>query len=156
MTVRQTFLISRDLTPEECVHRLASTHVGRLAVMTPLGPRVSAVNYVVVRGTVVLCITPSGGPSALGWDGDLALEAGFMNHATREGWSVVLRGRAEVLDSHQVHDIRHGRDLDVGGGADREEVYVRLVRCHIAGREVAWSDESDTARARSRLVPTTP
>ena len=67
-------LIPRDLSTEECIHRLSSRNVGRLAVATPLGPRIYPVNYVVDDVSVVFRTNPYGTLGTFGWGLEVAFE----------------------------------------------------------------------------------
>ena len=147
-------LIARDLSPEECLHRLRSTNVGRLAVATPLGPRIYPVNYVVDNLSVVFRTNPYGTLGTFGWGFEVAFEVDQTNETTKHGWSVVLLGRGRLLDKPEVEALARGNGLESWAGGDRS-LYVRLGWRHISGREVGWSEGSDPAEALLRLRAST-
>jgi nitroimidazol reductase NimA-like FMN-containing flavoprotein (pyridoxamine 5'-phosphate oxidase superfamily) len=90
-------LIPRDLSLEECLQRLCSRNVGRLAVATPVGPRICPVNFVVDNRSVVFRTSPFGTLGTFGWGFEVAFEVDHTNEATKHGWSVVLLGRGLLL-----------------------------------------------------------
>lgn len=147
-------LIPRDLSPDECLHRLASSNVGRLAVATPLGPRIYPVNYIVDDVSVVFRTNPYGTLGTFGWGFEVAFEVDQANESTKHGWSVVLLGRGQLLDRSEVTTVAREHDLDSWAGGDKS-LYVRLAWRHISGREVGWSDEADSADALLQLRSST-
>ena len=89
------------LTRRECEALLRSRDTGRIAVSTPQGPHIVPVSYGIVDGegwpTVVARI---GAYSVLGTYGGgamLAFEVDGVEATTGAPWSVVARGRGEVL-----------------------------------------------------------
>ena len=147
-------LIPRDLTLDECRHRLSSRNVGRLAVATPLGPRIYPVNYVVDEESVVFRTNPFGMLGTFGWGFEVAFEVDRTDEAAKHGWSVVLLGRGQLLDRLDVDNVAREHGLESWAGGDKS-LYVRLVWRHISGREVGWNDEADPADALLHLHPST-
>ena len=95
-----------ELSTEECRRLLASGVFGRVALSTPTGPYIVPVNYSVVNDLVVFRTTPY---SVLGSEGRNALMAFEVDHVDYEyatGWSVVARGRGDVItDSRELEAI---------------------------------------------------
>ena len=98
---------SRQLAPRECEALLRGGVVGRVAVSTPAGPHIVPVNYSVVGSSVVLRTTPYSVLGSHGRDSLLAFEVDHFDHTRQRGWSVVARGRADV-----VHDRDELRDIE--------------------------------------------
>ena len=130
-------LIPRELPVDECLNRLASKAIGRLAVATPLGPRIYPVNYVVDGDSVVFRTNPYGTLGTFGRGLDVAFEVDDVNESIRHGWSVMLLGRGELLPSSEIQELARGAGLRSRAGGDRS-LYVRLVWSHMTGREVGW------------------
>lgn len=101
-------LASVEIHREECESLLRRAGVGRVAVSTPTGPHIVAVNYTVVDGAILVRTTPY---SVLGTHGRNALLAFEVDHFDSEqhGWSVMARGRAEVVTS--TEEIDHIREV---------------------------------------------
>ncbi|MGH3329985.1 MAG: pyridoxamine 5'-phosphate oxidase family protein, partial [Nocardioidaceae bacterium] len=87
-----------ELTVEECVGLLRSGVIGRVALSTPMGPRIVPVNYAVYEDTVVFRTTPYSELGTYGWNTDLAFEIDHLDYEKHQGWSVVAIGRAELVE----------------------------------------------------------
>ncbi len=86
----------------ECVRLLAATSVGRLAVNAEGGPPIiRPVNYLFDHRlqSVVFRTAPGSKLHALTRSADAAFEIDGVDHATRSGWSVIIRGRTEEVDT---------------------------------------------------------
>src|SRR4051812_15955802 len=112
-------LIPRELPVDECLDRLASRSIGRLAVATPLGPRIYPVNYVLDGESVVFRTSPYGTLGTFGRGLDVAFEVDHFNEAARHGWSVMVLGRGQLLSAVEVQELARGRGLDSWAGGDR-------------------------------------
>ena len=98
---------STALSPAECRELLEGGVVGRLAMATPVGPRIVPVNYAVHGDAIVFRTAPYSELSTYGWDTDLAFEVDHIDYETHLGWSVVALGRARVVDDpDEVQRIR--------------------------------------------------
>ena len=87
------------LTEQECLELLASRSVGRLAYVARAGvPDVVPVNYVLRDGAVVLRTGPGPKLQAAERRELVAFEVDHVDEQTRTGWSVVVHGRASVLE----------------------------------------------------------
>jgi len=95
-------LESVELSPHECEELLRSTRTGRVAVSTPHGPHIVPVNYAVVDApggmVVVLRTTPYSVVGTHARGAVMALEADDIDPEHQRGWSVLVRGRADVVD----------------------------------------------------------
>lgn len=95
-----------DVPAQECWQLVTTTSVGRIAWSTADGPVVIPVNFV-VDGSSIYVRTPIYSALAQNADAErVALEVDRLDEATRSGWSVLARGRAEV---------RYGDPFDGGG-----------------------------------------
>jgi uncharacterized protein len=89
--------LTRELAFDDCVRLLHAGVVGRAAVSTPDGPQIIPMNYAVADEALLLATSPY---SALGTYGDgnlIAFEVDHFDYDNHTGWSVVVRGRAEVV-----------------------------------------------------------
>jgi uncharacterized protein len=86
-----------ELDDEECQELLTTRSVGRVAYNLDGGPVVLPVNYTTYDGCVLFRTAP-GRPLAEHVDGQpVSFEVDDVDDFTRSGWSVLLRGGAEVL-----------------------------------------------------------
>jgi nitroimidazol reductase NimA-like FMN-containing flavoprotein (pyridoxamine 5'-phosphate oxidase superfamily) len=93
----------RELSHEDCLRLLETTVVGRLARNDPAGPTVVPVNFVVHRGGVLIRSVLGGklraGKLRAAEQADpVSFEADGLDVAHRSGWSVLVRGRLQILD----------------------------------------------------------
>jgi nitroimidazol reductase NimA-like FMN-containing flavoprotein (pyridoxamine 5'-phosphate oxidase superfamily) len=86
------------LTTSECRELLESGVIGRIAMATPVGPRIVPLNYRVHGDGIVFRTAPYSELSSYGWDTDLAFEVDDYDRETHAAWSVVAIGRARVID----------------------------------------------------------
>jgi nitroimidazol reductase NimA-like FMN-containing flavoprotein (pyridoxamine 5'-phosphate oxidase superfamily) len=85
-----------DLSAEECWELITTTPVGRIAWSTSTGPVVVPVNFS-VDGRSIKIRTAAYSSMVQKADVErVAFEVDHIDEATRTGWSVLARGRAEV------------------------------------------------------------
>ena len=140
--------MSRELGFDECVSLLHGGVVGRMAVSTPDGPQIVPMNYSVADGALILATSPY---SALGTYGDgnlVAFEVDRFDYDTHTGWSVVVRGRAQVIAD--ADDLRHvHRTWAPRPWADgTRNLYFRIPWTELSGRSLG----NDTTTQVRRVV----
>lgn len=86
-----------ELSLSECEALLRSGVTGRVAVSTPRGPHILPVNYSVVGEQVVVRTSPYSLLGTHAHGATVALETDAFDHERQRGWSVLVRGRAEVV-----------------------------------------------------------
>jgi hypothetical protein len=126
------------LTFEECLDRLRSTPIGRLAFVERGGPVILPVNHG-VDGTDVVFRTTLGSKLQVAEDaGAVAFEVDGVDVRTHRGWSVLVKGvtrpvyDAEAVERCEALGISSWANL---GPADA--VWIRLRPDEVTGREVA-------------------
>ena len=125
-----------ELTIEECLAHLSGGEVGRVAMSTPMGPRIVPLNYAMYDDAIVFRTTSYSELGTYGADTDLAFEIDQLDYETHQGWSVVVIGRAElIVDPDEIHAIRAGRDSDPWAGGHRH-LYLKLRWRDITGRRL--------------------
>ena len=98
-------VVFQALSSEECLEYLARKPVGRIAVSVQALPVILPVNYVMREGDVVFR-TNSGTKLAAATAGTVvAFEVDHYDHNGRNGWSVLIQGRAAEI----VRPRRDGR-----------------------------------------------
>lgn len=128
-----------ELTQDECLERLRDATVGRVALCTPDGPRIVPVNYTVLGGTVVIRTAPYSMLGTYGRGAILALETDRLDEAEHLGWSVVVRGTAEMVEDHDdLERIRAEAEPHPWAGGHRN-LYLRLRVRELTGRRVSVS-----------------
>ncbi len=98
---------SRPLSYSECNALLRSGVAGRLALSAPDGPHIVPLNYSVVDSAIVVRTSPYSVLGTHGRDTTVAFEVDSFDASNEQGWSVVARGRAEVVrDPAEIDHIR--------------------------------------------------
>jgi hypothetical protein len=128
---------THPLTRRECEALLRSGDVGRIAVSTPQGPHIVVVRYLLddaLDGPAV--VTRIGAYSLLGTYADgatLAFEVGGTDPAAGAVWSIVARGRGEVLPRPPV-----GLAAPAGGtwSPGPRSLFLRLRPVELSGRRL--------------------
>jgi nitroimidazol reductase NimA-like FMN-containing flavoprotein (pyridoxamine 5'-phosphate oxidase superfamily) len=124
----------RELSYAECRGLLVRQRAGRVAVATPDGPHIIPVNYSVVDESIIFRTTPFSILATYARNAKLAFEVDHFDDEHRLGWSVVARGRADVVsDPEEINRIRKVcAPLPWADGA--RNLYFRLDWKELSGR----------------------
>jgi nitroimidazol reductase NimA-like FMN-containing flavoprotein (pyridoxamine 5'-phosphate oxidase superfamily) len=140
-----------QLSVGECRDLLVGGVLGRVAMATPVGPRIVPVNYSVHGDAIVFRTAPYSELSSYGWDTDLAFEVDHLDHDSQQGWSVVAVGRAHVVeDPDEVQAIRREWEPRPWAAGSRN-LYVRLAWRQLTGVRLGndWTHESMMPQRRT-------
>ncbi|MFU8840232.1 MAG: pyridoxamine 5'-phosphate oxidase family protein [Nitriliruptoraceae bacterium] len=122
----------------QCLSLLRSRPLGRLAYVAAGSPVVVPVNHLVDGATVVLR-TVAGGKLDAGIAGEtVAFQLDDHDPARGTGWSVLVQGRAEVVDDPELL-ARYRDKLDSWAIADGEGEgvsWLRIVPDEVSGRRL--------------------
>lgn len=133
-----------ELSVKECLELLNGGVVGRVAMCTPMGPRVVPLNYSMRDDEIVFRTMPYSELGTYGWNTDLAFEIDHLDYEKHQGWSVVAIGRASMVeDPDELRDIRAGWDPTPWAGG-RRYMYIKLHWRDITGRRLGsdWARDS--------------
>jgi CBS domain-containing protein len=124
------------LTLEDCLARLRSAPVGRLAFVQDGAPVVLPVNHAVDGTTVVFRTTWGSKLEVARSAGPAAFEVDGFDPMTRTGWSVLVRGTVSAV--YDWHDIERYEALvpPAWVGIDLDPMWVALRADEITGREI--------------------
>ncbi len=123
----------RALSPAECFGLLELGGIGRVGFASADGITMLPVNFAVTEKTIIFRTAPDTLP-ALYADGPVSFEVDRLNYVLREGWSVLVHGRAhKVADERGVKRLEDRTHLEPWAGGARD-VYVRIVPTRISGR----------------------
>ncbi len=86
-----------ELDEAKCRELLEAGVVGRIAVVTPEGPYVVPVNYVVVDAAVVFRTSPQSVLGRMAPGTVVAFEVDRIDHEDHRGWSVLAVGPCELV-----------------------------------------------------------
>jgi uncharacterized protein len=129
------------LSVEECLARVATQRVGRLAVMVNHYPQVFCVNYV-LDDFIVVFRTHLGSTLLGAHHTNVGFEVDHLDHDEHRGWSVLIQGMAEdVTDRTEDAITDRSRGLDVAPWAPGDKPRIlRVIPARITGREIVASD----------------
>ena len=130
-------MVPRELSLQECEKLISGGGVGRLALCSPTGPEIYPVNFVVDERAIVFRTTPYSSLGTHAALSNVAFEVDHIDYGAREGWSVVVKGRAKVVEDPDEVDRLRALDRDPrpwAGGIRR--LYIRLPWREITGRMV--------------------
>ena len=87
----------KPVSPRRCQELLESQSIGRVAWQAADGPQILQVTYAYHDGTIIFRTSPYGVLSELVRPTDVALEIDELDQESRQGWSVVVQGRAQGI-----------------------------------------------------------
>ena len=123
----------RTLSPAECFGLLELGGIGRVGFAAADGIMILPVNFAVTGKTIIFRTAPDG-LLAIYASGPVSFEVDHLDQAHREGWSVLVHGRArKVTDEHDVRRLEDSTHLEPWAGGARD-VYVRIAPTRISGR----------------------
>ncbi|WP_427017615.1 pyridoxamine 5'-phosphate oxidase family protein [Pseudarthrobacter sp. P1] len=125
-----------ELTAVQCWQLLASTSVGRLAVIVDGHPDIFPLNYVVDERTVVFRTGPGTKLGGIHTSNPVALEVDGYDGAANLAWSVVLRGAAEELARPTDRLAATGLPVFPWQSGPKDH-FVRITELNLSGRRFA-------------------
>lgn len=128
------------LSEDESWHLLASMALGRLVTCLEGQPAIFPVNFVVQRRTVLFRTAEGAKLFSAVMNNRVAFEAD--DHNVSEGWSVIVKGRARVLNtSAEIQEAERAQLLSWTATSKRR--YVRVIPSVITGRRFRFGPEPD-------------
>jgi CBS domain-containing protein len=123
---------------DECLRRLATTPVGRVAFVVAGAPIVLPVNHGLDGTSIVFRTTWGSKLQVAQGGGAVAFEVDGFEHTTRTGWSVLVRGKASPV--YESYDVQRYDALGVrpwaGIEPEDDAVWIRIRAEEITGREI--------------------
>ena len=133
------------LSYAECIDCLQKEEVGRLAWISDGQPTIVPVNYAWDGEAAVMRSDPGLKLNELR-DADVAFEIDRIDRARKEGWSVVIRGRAQEVsvDDWPPHALPPDQLYLRPWAPGAKLHWVRLVPSVVTGRRISRVTEADT------------
>ena len=119
----------------ECLALLAANEVGRLAMIWEDEPLILPVNYTWDGGGVLFRTDPGTKLSACR-DRPVAFEIDGLEPATREGWSVIVKGRGRAVGPHQMASTLGAEPSVWPWVATAKHYWIRIDTSEISGRRI--------------------
>ncbi len=124
------------LSLSECLALLRSRPLGRIAYLEAGGPTVVPVNHLVDGSSVVLRSLGGGKLDKAVVGADVAFQLDDHDPARGTGWSVLVRGRATLVEDQEEID-RFRASLDSWAVEEEADVsWIRIVPEEISGRRL--------------------
>jgi nitroimidazol reductase NimA-like FMN-containing flavoprotein (pyridoxamine 5'-phosphate oxidase superfamily) len=125
-------VLDRDLCVELLTH---GSFVGRIGLVVKGRPLVLPVNYTIDRETIVFCTAAGTKSNAITDGADVAFEVGDSRSLVHSGRSVVVRGRARLVeDEADLAHLRAGPLRPWARGARAN--WVRIALDEVSGRRI--------------------
>jgi len=124
--------VLEHLTTQQCVDHLAAGGVGRIVLSTGPGPVAFPVNFVFVDGTIIFR-TSDAMVGAI--TGVVAFEVDHIDETMGEGWSVLVRGHARLIEEPEERLTIAHLDLEPWAGGARLNV-VGITPSELTGRVI--------------------
>jgi nitroimidazol reductase NimA-like FMN-containing flavoprotein (pyridoxamine 5'-phosphate oxidase superfamily) len=122
------------LSREECELHLAGGGVGRFVFLAPQGPVALPVNFRYLDGDVLFRTRPKGALAAAAGT-TVSVEVDRIDDAMSEGWSVLVTGRARLVDDPAELEQAADLGIEPWPGGHREAL-MRIETEEIAGRRI--------------------
>ena len=125
-----------QLSRSDCARLLAADIAGRVAVVAKDGPHVIPVTYAVDGESVLVRTTPYSLLGTYGRDAVVCFEVDQVDHEYQRGWSVAVRGRAELVQDAAELDRIH-RQVPLRPWADGpRNLLIRIPWTEVNGRRL--------------------
>jgi nitroimidazol reductase NimA-like FMN-containing flavoprotein (pyridoxamine 5'-phosphate oxidase superfamily) len=122
------------LSREECELHLAGGGVGRFVFLAPQGPVALPVNFRYLDGDVLFRTRPKGALAAAAGT-TVSVEVDRIDDAMSEGWSVLVTGRARLVDDPAELEQAADLGIEPWPGGHREAL-MRIETEEISGRRI--------------------
>ena len=124
------------LSPEECLERLRSSAIGRVAFLEAGSPSVLPVNYALDGRRIVFRTAPGSKLAAAMMRNSVAFEVDTWDDQARSGWSVLAKGTADhVLEDDELERLEQ-LGLEPWTGPELRDQWVRILIDELTGRAV--------------------
>ncbi len=128
----------RILSPAECFDLLEPGGIGRVGFTAADGIMMLPVNFALTAKTIIFRTAPDT-LLALCASGQVSFEADCLHEALREGWSVLVQGRArKVTGEREIEQLQNRTHLEPWAAGARD-VYIRITPTRISGRRIGPS-----------------
>jgi len=124
--------VLESLTLQQCHDHLAGGGIGRIVLSTRSGPVAYPVNFVFADGAVIFR-TSDAMIDAIG--GIVAFEVDHVDDAMSEGWSVLVRGHARLIENPEERHAIALLDLEPWAGGARLNL-VGIAPFEVTGRVI--------------------
>jgi hypothetical protein len=133
-----------DLSDARCLELLRDGVIGRVALCSPLGPRIVPLTYALRGDSVVWRTSPYSELALHGRDQELAFEVDHIDYERRQAWSVVAVGRCEAVDDPETAEQLGLASMPAPWAGGHRPLCMRLRWRSLTGRLVSTDQEATT------------
>jgi uncharacterized protein len=127
----------RVLSFDDCLERLGRVRVGRLAFVSAGQPVILPVNHALDGATVVFRTQVGSKMEAATGASSVAYEVDDFDEETETGWSVLVRGTAELVYDEAETARYEGLGLRSWADAEGRGHWVRVRPSEVTGRQLS-------------------
>ena len=122
----------------QCVHRLESKEVARIAFMRGQRIHLYPINYAWDGEAIVFRCAPES-PIADATDKEVVIEVDHIDERERFGWSVIARGTPALVDPVETPELmKRLKSLSLYPWADGDkDVWIRMIPSPLTGRAIS-------------------
>jgi len=124
--------VLESLTAEQCQQHLAAGGIGRIVLSTGSGPIAVPMNFVFTGGAVILRTSDAMTAKV---SGVVAFEVDHIDEAMSEGWSVLVRGHARLIEDPEERAVAARLDIEPWAGGARLDL-ISIEPFEITGRVI--------------------
>jgi nitroimidazol reductase NimA-like FMN-containing flavoprotein (pyridoxamine 5'-phosphate oxidase superfamily) len=124
--------VLEHLTTEQCEDHLSAGGVGRIVLSTGRGPEAFPVNFIFTDGVVVFRTSDAMTGAVVGV---VAFEVDHIDETMSEGWSVLVRGHARLIEEPGERLAIAQLDLEPWAGGARLNL-VAITPFEVSGRVI--------------------
>jgi hypothetical protein len=129
-----------SLTTDQCEEHLAPGGVGRIILSTGSGPIAVPVNFVFADGAIMFKTSESMTTNVAGV---VAFEVDHIDEAMSEGWSVLVRGHARLIEDPGERLAAARFDIEPWAGGERPNL-VSISPFEMTGRVIVQGQSPQT------------
>jgi uncharacterized protein len=122
------------LSEDECRELLEARNLGRLAYNDGEGPVITPVSYALNDGAILLATSPLTQLAQHASEAVVAFEVEDIDADRRSGWSVLVRGRTEVVEYAHLPASHAARPAPWATG--ERTLYLRITPTALSGRRL--------------------
>jgi hypothetical protein len=131
--------VLEHLTKEQCEEHLAAGGVGRIVLSSGRGPEAFPVNFIFIDGVVVFRTSDAMAGTI---SGVVAFEVDHIDETMSEGWSVLVRGHARLIEEPAERLAIARLDLEPWAGGARLSL-VAVTPFELSGRVIVQREPQD-------------
>jgi transcriptional regulator with XRE-family HTH domain len=135
--------VLEHLTADQCEDHLSAGGVGRIVVSTASGPEAFPVNFIFTNGHVVFRTSDAMADTISSVAGGVvAFEVDHIDETMSEGWSVLVRGHARLIEESAERLALARLDLEPWAGGARLNL-VGITPFEVSGRVIVQRHPQD-------------